>query len=488
MIRKYFRNVGILAITEGMLQLKGLVLMPFLTRQFGPINYGVWSQVSVLISTITPLVILGTDSAALRLLPGIDALKQKRYFSAWVVFLSVLAALFALPLLFFKNQLAQLFFGDTDGYVLFLPLAAAWLITSTMVNAIRNWFRIQNNAKLFGLSNILQALFNIFAVVAMLLQNQGVYLLVLYTLISDVLLFGIFSIVVFLKYGWAKPDFSILAPMLKFGLPLVPAGFAIWGLNYLDRLFLVRYSTLGEIGVYAVAYNVAYRIIPIFILPLSTMFFNSAAELYNLGKLDVLQRLFERSAGLVLALALPASAGLFLLGDRLLRIFATGEFARGAPVILFISTGYVFLQVDAYFAAALGLIHKQYISTWAHLLGVAVNFVLCLLLIPSFSILGAAIATNVSFLSLMLTTLLFVNHYKIWRINLKFPLKILIATTLMGLGIYFADAFWIAQIGNIVGEILLLTGTGALIYILCLWTMKILNRSELKLAFSLLRP
>lgn len=72
MIRKYFKNAGLLAVTEGFLQLKGLLVIPFLTRHFGTLNYGVWSQVAVLINTVTPLIILGTDSAAMRLLPGIS--------------------------------------------------------------------------------------------------------------------------------------------------------------------------------------------------------------------------------------------------------------------------------------------------------------------------------------------------------------------------------------------------------------------------------
>ena len=41
-----------------------------------------------------------------------------------------------------------------------------------------------------------------------------------------------------------------LGIMLRFGLPLVPAGIAFWGLALLDRFILQRLSDLEEVGIY----------------------------------------------------------------------------------------------------------------------------------------------------------------------------------------------------------------------------------------------
>ena len=45
--------------------------------------------------------------------------------------------------------------------------------------------------------------------------------------------------------------------MLRYGLPLVPSGAALWGLALLDRLILERLDGLDEVGLYGVANRVA---------------------------------------------------------------------------------------------------------------------------------------------------------------------------------------------------------------------------------------
>ena len=48
-----------------------------------------------------------------------------------------------------------------------------------------------------------------------------------------------------------------LRRMLAFGLPLVPAGLALWGLTFVDRIMLSRLGDLEEVGKYAVASRVS---------------------------------------------------------------------------------------------------------------------------------------------------------------------------------------------------------------------------------------
>ena len=45
--------------------------------------------------------------------------------------------------------------------------------------------------------------------------------------------------------------------MLRFGLPLVPAAFAQWGLTFADRFMLRALSTTAEVGLYTVANQIA---------------------------------------------------------------------------------------------------------------------------------------------------------------------------------------------------------------------------------------
>lgn len=41
--RKFAKSVGVSASTQLFLNLKGLVLMPIITKRVGAVNYGVWT-------------------------------------------------------------------------------------------------------------------------------------------------------------------------------------------------------------------------------------------------------------------------------------------------------------------------------------------------------------------------------------------------------------------------------------------------------------
>ena len=71
MLKKFFKNSLIISLSEVLVQLKGLIFIPLLTNEFGPLDYGVWTQVSVLVSLFLPLTIAGTDSSFIRFVPGL---------------------------------------------------------------------------------------------------------------------------------------------------------------------------------------------------------------------------------------------------------------------------------------------------------------------------------------------------------------------------------------------------------------------------------
>ena len=435
MIRRFFKNAGILIILELILKLKGLIIIPLLTRHFGTLDYGAWSQVLVLVNTVSPLIILGTDSGFIRHTSGKSLEEQKSSLSAWILFLLGTAVVVCVLLIGLRGGIARAFFNDTS-YTLFIPLACASMCFTMLLNCTKNWFKIHNNAKMYSKIFIYQALLNLAAVIVTLVGEKGVYELVVYTIVADSIVVLWFFVVIWHNYGWGSPDFSVLKPFLKFGLPLVPSGYAMWGLNSMDRIFLVHYGTLSDIGVYSLSYTLGYLIIQIFVNPVWTMYPNNAAELYNQGKTDELQMLFSYSMKIILVLCLPALVGLFVLGEPIISFFATEEFLAGAPLMAIITLGYLFLMLGSYYDTSVGLVFKQYYSTLSLGLACGVNLVLNLLLIPRYLILGAAVATCLSFL-FHLAFIYWMARRHLWlKLGVLFPLKITGISLVLGVFLY----------------------------------------------------
>jgi O-antigen/teichoic acid export membrane protein len=200
-----------------------------------------------------------------------------------------------------------------------------------------------------------------------------------------------------LSYGLGRPDLALLLKFVRFGLPLVPAGYAIWALNLADRLFIAHYGTLQDLGVYSVVYSLGYMLINLFFNPIWLMYPPTAAELYNQGRLDELSNLFRHSTRLALGLLVPAMVGIGVLGVPIVRLFATEEFVRGASLVPLITLGYTFLMLSAYYEVALGLVERQVWSTINTGIAAVVNILLNFLLVPVWGIAGAAWVTAIGF-------------------------------------------------------------------------------------------
>ena len=431
MIRDFLRNAGVMGAAELVARIKGVIVLPLLTRHFGTLDFGVWSQVGMVIFTLSPLVVLGTESGLIRLLPGHPVERQYRLFQGWVLFLLANATIAALAVTLGGSWLSVAFFGQAGEYEMFMPLAAASLFATTLANAARTWFRIRNDGSTLAVATVAQASLGIVAIVAAVISGFGIYGIVVVSLAVDLVLgLGLFTFIL-ARQPRQAPDFSIIAPSLRFGLPLLPAAYAMWGLNWMDRLFLVRYATLHDIGIYAAAYGLGYTVIQVFANPVWAMYPNLAAELRNKQDLAGVDRLLHVTAGTMLALSLPAIAGMWALEAPIISVVAGPQYLQGALVMPVIGLAYLALMLASFGDIAVGLAHRQFLSTISIALGVGVNFALNLLLIPPYGIQGAAWATLGAFVVQLAASTVFAARVgPFWR-EFHLPFRIVVASIVM---------------------------------------------------------
>lgn len=443
MSRRFFRNAAFLTLIELVVKAKGLIILPILTKYLGPESFGIWSQTAVIASTISPLIVLGTDSAVVRYLPGLPEEQQKRFFFAWA-FVVLPAAMLAGALLFgMSHKVSVLFFGR-EGFAAFVLLAALMLLMTLALNCLRNWFRIRNETRAYGLIAAAQAIVSLLALLWGVHQDVGLARLMLYTILADALVALACLAWIWRSVGLSTPDFSVVGKFLKYGLPLVPASFAMWGLGYMDRLFLAHYGSLQEIGIYSLVYQIGYIAIQFLVNPVWTMYASTASEAYNQGRQDNVQRLFNQSVGTILFFALPSIVGLLILGRDMLSLLSSPEFMAGAPLISIVAFGYLLLMLSAYYETSLGLIHRQYLSTVAVGVAFLVNLVGNILMIPKYSILGAAIATALGFAAQLMLSMMLASRYELIRTDFRYPARVLIAALLMGAPLYLTNA-WLPE-------------------------------------------
>jgi O-antigen/teichoic acid export membrane protein len=484
MIRKFFRDAGYLLVIELLIRFKAIIALPLLTQRLGAEAYGAWSQVAVVVATVIPLAILGTDSAVMRFLPGSQAVEKRRQFTAWMVMLFVMSGMGAALLLLLRGPVTRFFFADHHQAWTLLLFAGASLCVTILLNGLRNWFRLNDNALGWGMSTGLQAFLNLAGIVAAITTEADLVAVLLYTLVADMVSALCLAGWIALKRGWGTPDLSILPALVRFGLPLVPMGFAMWGLNYVDRVVIVKYGTMSDIGVYSVAYTLGSMAVQMLMGPIWAMYYPTVAALQNEGCHERIQPLFNHSVGSILLIVLPVITGLAVLGRPLITVIAGDAFVQGAAVMWMVALGYLFSMLSSYCEASLSLAFRQYFSTVAMFLALAVNLVLNLIWVPKYSIHGAAAATLVAFMAQFLFTYAMVMRLGLLRMDLIFAFKVCLAALLMGAFISILYRYNIDM--RAVGIVACSMG-GALAYLFIIRMLRILPQELQRQVLSSLR-
>jgi O-antigen/teichoic acid export membrane protein len=113
--KKFTHDVGLIGATQLLLKLGGLILIPIITKTLGAYQYGIWAQISVTISLLTPLVMLGLSTTIVRFLAGEkEKDKIREGFLSVVAVIIFTGSLLSVLLFCSSDFLASTVFGDIN--------------------------------------------------------------------------------------------------------------------------------------------------------------------------------------------------------------------------------------------------------------------------------------------------------------------------------------------------------------------------------------
>lgn len=204
-------------------------------------------------------------------------------------------------------------------------------------------------------------------------------------------------------------DFSLLQQMIRFSYPLL--FFSVVGYlttNHLDAVFILRFLSASDLGVYGLAYQLAGMFMQLSSLggSLFMAFFITSDALEGEGDGKPRERFF-RSLLPTLVLAWSSAAALAaILFSCLLDFFFHSSF-QGARTLIWPLMGAAALAapVTIAFGPAANARSRTSIAALAALAAAVVNTVLNFVLIPRFGLMGCAWATTAAFATSLLVFL-----------------------------------------------------------------------------------
>ncbi|GAB6265207.1 MAG: hypothetical protein STSR0001_06520 [Methanothrix sp.] len=187
-----------------------------------------------------------------------------------------------------------------------------------------------------------------------------------------------------------------------------------------------------QVGIYSASYTLGYLIYFIY-SPISSIFLPTITQLYDRNQKDKLIVYLKCILKIYLFLAIPSLFGLTVFAKPILLILTTNEISEGYLLVPIIAIGSLLFSIGIFFSDILILFKKTKITSYIFGTAAIINLILNFILIPMIGILGAAIATVLTFFILSSFFVLISYKYLAIKIEKSFVLKAAISSFIMSL-------------------------------------------------------
>lgn len=184
---------------------------------------------------------------------------------------------------------------------------------------------------------------------------------------------------------------------VRFSVPQIGGSWAgLFGSQWIDYVIIRRYLTLADLGLYALAFQIAGSVQQL-IISAVTVLMPRFSAMVALDQHQEIRRILGRLVPLGLLAFSIGIAALILSADWFVPAIFGERFAPAVPPLLVLLVASLGVALFSPLSTALAAYGVVWPVTLAVVLAVIVNFVLDLLLIPSYGILGSAVATAGSY-------------------------------------------------------------------------------------------
>jgi len=222
----------------------------------------------------------------------------------------------------------------------------------------------------------------------------------------------------------------------SYGLPVALSLICALALATTDRFLIAAFLGEASVGVYQAGYSLANRTLDVIFIWLGAAGGPALIVALERGGASALAKAAREQAGLMLALALPASLGLALVARPLAEVMVGPALRDGAAAVTpWIAASSLFAGLTTYYThQAFTLGRRTGLLLLAMIVPAVLNITLNLWLIPRFGLTGALVATTASYGVGLLVSAVLGRAAQSLPLPLGALAKAALAAAIMGLG------------------------------------------------------
>jgi O-antigen/teichoic acid export membrane protein len=233
-----------------------LVTLPVIARLLSSAEFGRLDVLNALIGAALAILILGTDVAATRLYFDGTVEQRRGLLATWYALALCATLPVAVALVVFRSQISQLLFGTAEiatavalsGVVIFVGMVHA-----VTLGVLRTIGRPLTFALVEGSALVVNAVLAVILLFVWRMDAASVMLALAVSWLGS----AVIGLLVVRRSVFARPRRAYAAPLLRLGVPLVPAAALLFGSDFFNRAFLLGAAGAVEAGYLSIAIRIA---------------------------------------------------------------------------------------------------------------------------------------------------------------------------------------------------------------------------------------
>lgn len=413
----------------------GLLTIPISTYALSPDEFGSLELLSKIGSLLLILVLMGFNNAFVRFFFDKEGEAwQRKVTSTVLVF--VLASCAAITLLTFalKDFILDSFGLLTHVQSLFY-LVMIYAPLEVLINIGMLYLQVNKKARVFVACSLTRSVVQVSLTYYFLHIQQTSIEGVLYAQLIAASIFAICFLTFFIRWTRLIVSLEVLRELIKFGAPYLPASICVYIISNSDRYFLSNFSTLEQVGIYALALKIG---------GMATMLFQDsfnkvwAPFLFTEYKNQGGEKRIARAIELYWISSLYVALGLSAFAPLVFNLLADSSYSDAILLMPVVALAFAIKGVADLADAGILIAKKTYLKPLifgsAAIIAITANY----LLIPPLGGMGASLATLISFSCILAINHILSNRYYKIDINLA-PIAISFAVfSLLYIPIYLA--------------------------------------------------
>ena len=408
--KELVKNIGVLTLSNFGSKILGFLLIPLYTSALSTSEYGSYDFIYTTISLLIPLLTLNISESALRFL------LEKKYSNNQIIRITFkynIFSIFIVIALAIINYMFGFINLINNYFFYFLLMYICNLFYIMFQNIVRGYDQIKDIAVSGIVNSVLTLSLNLLFLLYFKYGLSGYFIAtIISNFVSSFYLF--FRIKNAKNNEFGKKNNSIEKKMVEYSCPLMLNSISWWINNVSDRYIVTFICGIAANGIYSVAYKIPS------ILSVFQTIFNQAWGISSVKQFDKNDSndFFSNTYAMYNYMMVLCCSILIIFTRVLARFLYLNEFSSAWIYTPFLIISILFGGLSGYFGGIFSALKNSKIIGNTTFLGASINIVLNFTLIPFIGVIGAAIATLVSYFIIWVIRL----HYVRKSMNIKLHL------------------------------------------------------------------